>query len=144
MALHEFAPHDEQSRADAARIDLSALADDAVLVTLTGEHDLSTREPLLEALAEARRQSILIIDLTPCTFADSTIIGALAGACEAADSSGSQRVAIVLPNQGGIVDRAFVLLSLREVLVIYETVEEALPAVRDEALNGRVSRDPAA
>jgi anti-anti-sigma factor len=143
MALHESAPQDEQPRADAARIDLSALADDAILVTLTGEHDLATTERLLEALADAREHPNLIIDLTPCTFVDSSVIRVLARACDA-DAPGTQRVAIALPNAGGIVDRAFALLSLREVITLYQTVEEALKGLGDAAANGRASRGSAA
>ena len=54
----------------------------------------------------------------------------------------AQRVAIVLPNQGGIVDRAFALLSLREVMRVYETVDDALADLLAGAQRGPRTGDP--
>ena len=44
---------------------------------LSGDHDLSTKPQLLDALAGVRRASGIVIDLTRCTFVDSTIIAAI-------------------------------------------------------------------
>jgi anti-anti-sigma factor len=81
MTLYEQTPQDAESPATLSRIDVRGVADDTIVITLSGEHDLFTKLRLQEALADAREEPNVIIDLTPCTFIDSTIIGALAAAC---------------------------------------------------------------
>src|SRR4051812_38941869 len=47
------------------------------IVTMQGEHALSTAPHISKALAEARRHSDVVVDLSSCSLIDSTVIGVL-------------------------------------------------------------------
>src|SRR4051812_32255482 len=97
MALREDFEN-EAKPGGARRVEISALSDDTMLLALCGDHDLDTKPRLLDALAAVRRSPKVIVDLTPCTLIDSTIISTLIGAC-LFDRPETQRVAIVAPDK---------------------------------------------
>ena len=49
----------------------------ACIVTLTGEHDLSTIGDLQEALSQAASTPAMVVDLSQTAFIDSAVLGAL-------------------------------------------------------------------
>ncbi len=61
------------------------------LVQLRGEHDLSGKEALAEALASASDQLNVLVDLSECTFMDSSVLGVLipAGQTSSSEAAGS-------------------------------------------------------
>src|SRR3954453_21902111 len=49
------------------------------IVTLRGEHDLATRAEINAALARAGGEADVLVDLSDCSFIDSSVIGARRG-----------------------------------------------------------------
>jgi anti-anti-sigma factor len=98
-----------------------------VLITLIGDHDLSTKPQLLEALVRLRREPRVVIDLQRCTFVDSTIIGAILAACRGA-ASRDPKVSVELPDDTSYVYRALSVVGLRELVPAHLSIEAALVA----------------
>lgn len=98
-----------------------------VVVTLSGDHDLSTKPQLLEALGRVRRAPRVVIDLQRCTFVDSTIIGAILAACHAGGSE-EPNLSVVLPDDTSYVYRALAVIGLRDLVSAHASVEAALAA----------------
>ena len=94
------------------------------LVTLVGEHDLSTKPSLLVALARASEQPNVIVDLSPCTFVDSSVLSALV----ALHGIGISRVSLVVPETQRIVRRTFELAGMAEFFPVRDSLEQALLA----------------
>ena len=107
------------------RVELCELSEHTTVITLSGEHDLFTKYRLLEALARARQAPNLIIDLTPSVFVDSSIVGALLGACRSQPDD-EQRVEFVLPDNGNQVNRTLDLMGVRALLRIHPSLGHAL------------------
>ncbi|MDP9255636.1 MAG: STAS domain-containing protein [Actinomycetota bacterium] len=119
--------HDENSSAP-PRVEVTAVTDDTMVLALSGEHDLATKPRLLDALAAVRNKPNLIVDLSPCTFLDSTIIGVLLTACPISPPS-AQRIALVVPESTSSVNRAVSVIGLRDLLVVHETIDHALRSI---------------
>ncbi len=105
-----------------------------VVISLRGDHDLSTKPQLVEALARVRPQpaGAIVIDLRQCTFLDSAIIGAILTA-RRPEGSQERQVSVVLPDDASYVYRALSVVGLREFMPAHLSIEAALgttPAVR--------------
>ena len=96
---------------EAPCVELREISGHTTIVTLVGEHDLLTRQSLSEQLERARTAATVIVDLTPCTFLDSTIIAALLSTRHA---KLAHRVDLVLPAPGTIASRALHLTGVPE------------------------------
>ena len=105
-------------------ISVRALAG-GVVVVLHGDHDLSTKPQLIEALRRVPKRSRLVLDLRRCTFVDSTIIGAIFGSLQTDDPK-DPRLSVVLPDDSSFVYRAYSVIGLRELLPAHLSVEAAL------------------
>ena len=67
----------------------------------------------------------MLVDLSECTFIDSTIIGTLVIAAEHAHASGG-RCEFVTPPEAGSVHRIAQIAGLHEVLEIHETLDAGI------------------
>jgi anti-anti-sigma regulatory factor len=114
------------------RVELREISGHTTVVALIGEHDLSTKARLLEQFARARMAPIVIVDLTPCTFIDSTIVAALLAFRR---SRPRQRVELVLPPRDSDAHRALYLLATPALLPTYETLEGALAEAQPAPAN---------
>jgi hypothetical protein len=65
-------PHGRAGEAPCS--ELREISGHTTIATVIGEHDLFTEQSLREQLERARMASIVIVDLTRCTFLDSTIM----------------------------------------------------------------------
>jgi anti-anti-sigma factor len=92
------------------------------VVTLTGEHDIST-VPALEAVLDgvAASPSRIVVDLTNTEFIDSSVVKVLLTRSAATRGRFS---AVTVP--GTPPARVFELLSLTDVLPTYASVEDAI------------------
>ncbi len=102
--------------------------EDASVIALRGEHDLSTG-PAIEAACDDAwaHSSSIVFDLTGATFIDSTVVGVMVSARRrAADSGGS--VAVVAP-AGGPPARVLTLVGINDVLPLHETRDDALRTI---------------
>jgi anti-sigma B factor antagonist len=110
-------------RADKPRVEVySAPGGAVVVVTLIGDHDLATRPRLMEEIGDLEREIDLVIDLTSCTFIDSTIIGAILNT----RLPGRPRVALIPPGDTSYVHRALSVIGLRDLLPLYPSVDAAI------------------
>lgn len=70
-------------------IEVSYYDTDVAIVTLFGEHDLSTREQLEQTFGSLLRSGEqLIVDLTPTEFIDSSVLNSLVQATNRAEERG--------------------------------------------------------
>jgi anti-anti-sigma factor len=91
------------------------------VLQIFGEVDLSNVGELREAIGRAAAGGgQVVVDLTTCTFLDSSILSALVRASE----TYSGRFHIVVP-PGGVVHRVFSVTSLLGALPVVESIEAA-------------------
>jgi anti-sigma B factor antagonist len=99
------------------------------VLTISGEHDLSTAPALrrrLGGLLDERTPTV--IDLSPATFIDSSILGAiLDGRRRAAEADVG--FAVAHSNGSDAIDRVLEVTGLRAELPVHARREEALVAV---------------
>jgi len=99
--------------------------DGAFVVRVKGEIDLSTHEHLGEELIRAAGEGgPVIVDLSGCSFIDSSGIRALLLGSRAASENGDGPFAIAGATPA--VERVLKLTRVDEAITIYENVDEAL------------------
>ena len=112
------------------RVEVDARAGRVAVVTLVGEHDLSTKPLLLDALARATQHPHVVVDLSQCTFVSSSVLNPLI-----ALHDGPSSIGLVVPNAHGPVGRTFELARMAAYFPLCSSLEEALAGID-------VSRDP--
>ena len=101
------------------------------VVTLRGEHDLSTVAELDNALARALQQAWVLVVPSTCEFIDSTIIKSLlAASAQQLDSGG--RFELVIPPEARQVERLAQLIRLHEVMPIHLSREAGIARIQEE------------
>ena len=98
------------------------------VVSLRGEHDLSTEPRLVEAFAAAGANSNVLVDLSDCTFMDSTVISALLTTSRAARSR-DELFAIVIPPERANLSRLAQMTRLAEVFPVHTSLATALDSL---------------
>jgi len=88
------------------------------VVNVTGEHDVSTAPELTQALDEAAAYSNVLVDLSECSFMDSSVIQALLTTAQSLEARGEQ-LALVIPAEQGVVARVAHMTRLSEIICIY-------------------------
>jgi anti-sigma B factor antagonist len=98
------------------------------VVTISGEHDLSTAPNLrrrLDRLLDER--TAIVVDLSPATFIDSSILGVILDGRRRAAEAGIG-FAVVHSNGADAVDRVLEVTGLRAELPVHARREEAFAA----------------
>jgi anti-anti-sigma factor len=114
-----------------ADVSIEQLGETSV-IALLGEHDLSTGDRIQAACDQAWEHGTRIVfDLTSTTFLDSSVIGVMVRAMRRAQGSGDS-VAVVAP-QGSAGARVLGLIGIGDMLVVYDTREDALGAAGEPA-----------
>ena len=110
-------------------ISLARTADGrACIVSLAGEHDLSTIADIQESLSEASTAPAMVVDLTGAAFIDSAVLGALIASHRDAVDADRGWSLVVGNGAGAAVLRILELTGLDAVLPMYTGQEEALAA----------------
>jgi anti-anti-sigma factor len=110
------------------RIDVENRAGVWVL-SLHGEHDLATQPSLREQLEHVRAAGgAIVVDLTPTTFVDSTIIGALLECATELDPGEAGVFAIAPPEAAA--RRLADLVRLGDALPVYDDLVTGIDAAR--------------
>jgi anti-sigma B factor antagonist len=119
--------NDGITRAQTSRpaIEVEALTDEVRIVHLRGEHDLSTKIELAVALAAASERPHVLVDLSDCTFIDSTAI-ALLIAAHRQQNMRNQRFELILPKGAKTVERILTLTRVASIITVHETRGAAL------------------
>ena len=100
------------------------------VVGLFGEHDLSGKARLTEALATASARLNVLVDLSACTFMDSSVIGALLLARSQLAERGG-RLELVIPPEARAVRRIAELTTLGNLLPIHESQSAGCASLLD-------------
>jgi anti-sigma B factor antagonist len=98
------------------------------VLTISGEHDLSTAPELrrrLDGLLDEGTASV--VDLSPSTFIDSSILGVVLD-CRRRASEAGMGFAVLHSNGADAVDRILEVTGLRNELPVYARREEAVEA----------------
>jgi anti-anti-sigma factor len=106
-------------------IEVEVRPGDVALLSLVGEHDIASQARLSEALEYATsRCKAVIVDLTSCTFAEMTVLGALVD-CERRSRAQQQRLALVIPRDESFPGRLSRATRLASWMPVYDSVEAA-------------------
>jgi anti-anti-sigma factor len=118
---------DKSADGDLLSIEIEPVVDGVSIVALLGELDLSTipqLEPwLLDQLAA---RGSVVADLTRLTFIDSSGIGLLIKAHQAADGAGALHTVV---SEGSQVERVFALAGIGRAIPIFLDRAEAVAAL---------------
>ena len=107
-------------------IDIHSTRPGVVVVALRGEHDLAGKDELSAALGHACAvEPLVVVDLSECTFIDSTVIAALVSSYALVGEEG-RRLALLIPQTDGIVARTAELSGLRALVPTFASLDEAL------------------
>jgi anti-anti-sigma factor len=101
----------------------------ASVVTLLGEHDLSTAEELRSALGDASAAGDgVVVDLSQAHFIDSAVLSALIASHREVTGDGRGWAVVVGRGSGAAVRRIFELTGLDALMAVYERADDALTA----------------
>jgi anti-sigma B factor antagonist len=95
------------------------------VLTLPGEHDLSTAPQLRARLHELGETSPVIIDLDETTFVDSSILGVLVGGLRRARERDTPFALVLGSDAHPAIRRIFELTGLHDVFPIFASRAEA-------------------
>jgi anti-anti-sigma factor len=98
------------------------------IVTLRGEHDLSTRAEISAALARVDGGANVLVDLAECSFIDSSVIGALVAAFQRFAEQG-RRLELAIPPEAAAIQRVAKVAGLTTFLTIHDTRSAGLASV---------------
>ena len=99
-----------------------------VVVRLSGEQDLSTAPDLREVLYEAcQAAELVVLDLTACTFLDSTALGVCAGAYKRLGMRGASLIGL---NATGTVRRVLAITGMDQLLQMSHDLEHDNPELQ--------------
>ncbi len=110
-ATHEF------------RVTVDAPARGVVVAAVTGDLDLATSPQFEQALRQARPGDRLVVDLSGCTFVDSSALRVLAARARASHEEGGA-VAVVVSDPG--VKRVLEIAALESMVELHELLDAAL------------------
>jgi anti-anti-sigma factor len=108
----------------------SRLGEGVWLVTVHGEHDLTTQDSLAAAIQLVDFSGAVIIDFSDADFIDTSTLAVLLHAAEVARGQGGVVLCVSPPM--GHPYRLFEITYIGSLLSIYETRDEALRAVPAE------------
>ena len=97
----------------------------AVVVRVSGEVDLATVSELQQALAASGRAQPVVVDLTECTFLDSSGVRVLLAAATEAEGAGESFSLVA--GEGG-VRRALEIAAVPDRVPVHATLAEAVEA----------------
>ena len=98
------------------------------IVTLRGEHDLATRAEINATLARVGGEADVLVDLSECSFIDSSVIGALVAALQTFAERG-RRLELAIPSDAVTIQRVAKVAGLATFLPIHETREAGLASI---------------
>jgi anti-anti-sigma factor len=131
-----MAPHTAQLAAVPA-VEVEFRPPGIAFVKLHGEHDLSSQQCLTEALAAASAKRDVLVDLSECTFMDSSVIAALFRARQKLTERGG-RLELVIPESASTIRRVADVTLLAAILPIHETRQAAITRIHTGAHSIRI------
>jgi anti-sigma B factor antagonist len=111
------------TRAGDLDITVEALAEGGSVVRVNGELDLATKQHLEEAFEDADRSGRVVVDLTACTFLDSSAMRVLISTARSAQAAGGT-LSLVVSDPGLL--RVLQIAAVETVLPVHATLDAAL------------------
>jgi anti-anti-sigma factor len=99
------------------------------VLTLLGEHDLHEKLALEEAMARATVYRDVLVDLSACTFVDSSTIATIVGAYRRVRDAGG-RLELVVPLEARTVRRSLELMGVDAFIPLHATRERAVASLQ--------------
>lgn len=116
------------------RIELDRNNDGVVVVVVTGEHDVYTAPSLRDQIqAVIEEKAPFVVDLTPATFVDSSILRVLLEARRQAEETGLGFAVALGNGEGPGVRRILEVTGLISVFPVLANREEALQTAKSAA-----------
>jgi anti-sigma B factor antagonist len=122
--VHESHDPTETPPAPPAGIEIAAHSPTVAIVTLRGEHDLHSWSEVTLALANASQRPHVLVDLSACTFLDSSMLTVLLVAAKQLRLRGG--ALLVAVPAGAQVRRIFELMNVDTLVAVHETIASAL------------------
>jgi anti-anti-sigma regulatory factor len=110
-------------------IEVEIHSTDTAIISLHGEHDLETSQLLEAALAATSCRPCVIVDLSPCTFADTTVVNVIMRAVRMHCDAGGQLL-LVAPAAHTPARRALELMGIDQIHVMHGSSSAALARAR--------------
>jgi anti-anti-sigma factor len=110
------------------RVTIGHHARGIALVTLSGEHDISTHRAVAHALELGAARSNVVVDLSHCSFIDSTIIEGFIKTAETLRTRGEEVILVIPARQTGVA-RTAQLAGLAQLFELHETTDTAFSAL---------------
>ena len=114
--------------AEPGTVALERHAPGVAIVTLRGEHDLATRAEINATLARVGGEADVLVDLSQCSFIDSSVIGALVAAFQTFAERG-RRLELAIPSEAVTIQRVAKVAGVATFLAIHETREAGLASI---------------
>ena len=111
------------ARAGDVRITAEAIAEGVAVVRVDGELDVATTHQLEEAVESADSSGRLVIDLTACTFLDSSALRVLVSSARGARAAGGS-FSLVASDSG--ILRVLEIAAVDTILPVHSTLDAAL------------------
>jgi anti-sigma B factor antagonist len=113
------------------RIELERNNDGVIVVVVIGEHDVYTAPALRDEIQTVVKHKVpFIVDLTPATFVDSSILRVLLEARRQAEEGGVGFAVALEDGEGPGVRRILEVTGLMAIFPVLENREEALRAAK--------------
>lgn len=130
MAHDEGGSHPPPRLYEAAggTLEVGHAASGIAIVTVHGEHDLSSEAALRDAFDYAAAHSSVVIDLSDCSFMDSTVIAALLRTARSVQSKGDG-FAIVIPSAQRQLARIAEMTGLEDVISVHTSQDAAVASL---------------
>jgi anti-anti-sigma factor len=124
-----MAPQNAQSIAALPAVEVDLSLPGVAFIALHGEHDLSSKERLSEALAKAGARRDVFVDLSECTFMDSSVVAAFFHARTKLELRDG-RLELIIPPRAAAVRRVAEVTVLSAILPVHESRSAALVSLR--------------
>jgi anti-anti-sigma factor len=108
-------------------IEIAAHSPALAIVTLRGEHDLGSWSEITLALANASECPGVLVDLSECTFLDSSMLTALLVTAKQLRLRGGA-LEVVIPT-GTQVRRIFEVMNVQTLLALHESRDAGIAAI---------------
>jgi anti-anti-sigma factor len=106
------------------------------VVTLGGDHDVASRDAVADAFRQAASGRHLLVDLSGCTFVDSTIIKLLLQTMRQLEDSDARLELVIDTASSGHVARVAELMGIAEVIPTHGTRSDGIRSLAGEATGG--------
>ena len=103
----------------------------AAVVTLAGDHDVASRNAIADAFGVAATGRDLLVDLSECTFIDSTIIKLLLQTNRQLEEQDARFELVIDTDPRGHVARVAELMGIPEVIPTHTSRSDGLRSLAD-------------